>query len=258
MRTLGRSRIFGLVAALAGLGSCNGILGIDEATLDPTETGRGGGGTSTGGTGGTGNAANTQQPVTDPPVSGCIEPKPACTSCFSSCPTFDQQRCLMNPTCRKALDGYRTCLGDLCTGGERCREDLSGSSDPDVQELVACLSSDACAEPCETSTLIGMCELYCACMVDNCSAKYANVSACLSACQTLNNPDLTYCRKMHCEFLEYPNTNVAEHCEHAMGIGQCESPIVVPPGDCKKAYPGFPCQFDADCCVPPCNGEVCG
>jgi hypothetical protein len=252
-----------LAIAVGATAACNAVLGIEEAELDPAALSSGGtggmsGSASTGGSSTGGTNTTNRAPVTDPPAVGCIEPSPACTSCFSTCTGFDRQRCLMNPTCRKALDDYRTCLGDGCTGGEDCREKLSESQDSDVQALVACLSSDACVTACDKSPLATMCELYCACMADNCTSNFATTADCMTACQTHANADITYCRKMHCEFLEYPNTSVTEHCEHAMGIGQCAGPITVPPGDCDLAFPGFPCQSPADCCNPVCNGEVCG
>jgi len=275
MRTLPNVASFASVVVLLGaMASCNGMLGIEEAELDPSvggaemggSTSTGGsssGGTSNGGTssGGTssGGTSSTQTtaPVTDPPAVGCVDPGPHCAECLSSCGAFDKNACLANPTCRKALDSYRSCLGDGCTGGEGCRERLSAIADADVERLVGCLSTDFCVSNCGSSPVVTMCELYCACMADNCSAQFASPSECLTKCQAAGRSDLTYCQKMHCEFLELPNTDATVHCEHAMGIGQCTAPIVVPPGDCKMAYPGFPCKVATDCCSMDCSNQVC-
>jgi hypothetical protein len=132
----------------------------------------------------------------------------------------------------------------------------------DLNDMVTCLGGcqDACGDmpPNVTaSTLFSMCELYCACMDHNCpgSVTAGAGSACVASCMGAD-PSLTYCRKMHCEFISLGGQSIT-HCPHAVGVGQCETPPA-PNDSCDDIYDGLPCTRDSECCSGECIGEVCG
>jgi hypothetical protein len=272
MRTVPVRFISVLSACLASFAllECNAVLGIEQAELDPTfgDTGNGGtAGTSGAGSGGTvsgkgGTSGTGGRTKVTLPVAGCIDRKDECAACLTTCTSFDLAACLDDKVCRNAVDDYRACLGNLCDQQENCREELFAVSDPLVDSLVMCLA-DSCLTPCEGSTLVRMCELYCACMKDNCPTKPIAMAAdCVSSC--LADPatadgNIAYCRKYHCEFIDTTGANPATHCEHAVGqLEECESPIApMPQCDGDEVISGFPCLEDAECCSGVCEGETC-
>jgi hypothetical protein len=134
-------------------------------------------------------------------------------------------------------------------------ETLSGSTNQQVGALVDCMIQ-TCREDCEGSPLATMCELYCACMKDNCSSKPIAVDPnCVAACEAGATMDATiaHCRKTHCEFFD--DDPIDDHCDHAVGIGRCLDPPD-PNEDCANdgILPDFPCQVGG----PPCCSGICG
>jgi len=237
------------VVALAAL-RCNAVLGIDEAEVDPTFVAgaRATGGTA--GSAGTGNSTNysgTHLPI------GCIEPASGCTDCLKNA-GFDESACLSDPACRKALDDYRVCLGDACTGSENCLEELLY---PIASELAAL--SDECRTVCGEKPLYTQCELYCACMDHNCAGTLgATGDACVTQCMAgdARDPGIAYCRKSHCEFAGLSGIDTVSHCEHARGINACAT-VPMPDATCDRVLTGFPCSDRSDCCSNNCSNQVC-
>ena len=233
-------------AAFATL-RCNAVLGIEEAQYDPTfvaETG----GSSTGGSAGTTSTPNysgTHLPI------GCIEPLDGCANCLRDS-GFDEQACFEDPACRKALDDYRVCLGDTCTGGDRCLEEVLF---PVSQKLVESLVG-GCSTACGQKPLYTQCELYCACMDHNCAGSLGAIGAdCLTRCkQDAADPGIAYCRKSHCEFAGLKDPVM--HCEHALGLNACQTAPVADPS-CDRVQIGFPCSARSDCCSDNCSNQVC-
>jgi hypothetical protein len=75
-------------------------------------------------------------------------------------------------------------------------------------------SPDAVAPPGEAGSA---CEAYCNCMGQNCSDRFADETACLNACATYTEQQVS-CRTYHCGAAAQ---DPALHCPHALGIGQC-------------------------------------
>ena len=135
-RSLGRSRwprrvlaIGGLALAAAGLGACNSILGIEEATLRGTGAGGPGGG---GGTGGTAPECTS--------ATECNDQKP-CT--VDSC-DLDTGKCVHTPAPDGPLAADQQTAGDckraICSGGQLQSEADAADLPVDNQEC----TNDVC------------------------------------------------------------------------------------------------------------------
>jgi len=135
-----------LAAALVG---CNGLLGIDEATLDPDASARGGAAGSGGSTGGGGTAGSG--------VSACslMAPDP-CNQCVAQrcCDAYDA--CNDDTACKKSLSEYNVCVGVKFTNdaGGTCEESL-GTSGRLAQALATLAKEPAPADAAFAKTFIG-------------------------------------------------------------------------------------------------------
>jgi hypothetical protein len=64
------------------------------------------------------------------------------------------------------------------------------------------------------------CQDYCDCMADTCGTQFANVDACMAACNAMTVDQLC-CRTWHCNNAK--GGNAETHCQHAIGMmGQCQ------------------------------------
>jgi len=241
-----------LVGALAtfALVGCNAVLGIDEAHSRDDGTPR-----------------STTQLI---PVPGCETPTTDCASCVSGSVAFAD--CLKDHACRKALDGYRACLGSKCDAGACFDTLLAGPG-----SLVADFVRGECAE-CEGVTpLASMCDLYCACMEqilppptagalpDGATCETAAVAPweagqlaqCKAACDELAKRDVASvnCRWGHCELAA--NGENRGHCGHAIDSSICPE-AVKPNASCTdRSLPGWACDRSQDCCSNHCTGNIC-
>jgi len=245
--------------ALCALGGCNEVLDIEQATLDSGgSTGSAGAGAATGSGDVTLQIFNAQcQPKTFPD---------ACTACLKdNCGDLNISLCLADKSCRVALGQYSTCLGPTCNSKQG--ECLDGQLiTPTQQFALECVGK--CSSECSGTPFLSTCQLYCGCMVSNCTtrvppsdqAHYADLKTCVAYCEGLD-PTLVNCRWSHCE--RAPDDLKFNHCEHADGIGQCASVDMSPaPADCTtktKSKPGFYCDKPEDCCTNKCNttAETC-
>jgi hypothetical protein len=219
---------------------CTSVLGMERAELDSD------GGSGTGG-GGTGNVL----PPIVYPISACDEPLPECASCLNGRGNALDE-CLLSKTCRKALYDYRSCTADRCGSfnGECAQKYLAGSGAE--ANAVAGLLTDSCFDACLGTAVAPMCQLYCACMGQNCPGR---LSDCMADCTAQASLDNVYCRWMHCEFATPDNL---QHCEHATGrLGFCPRPSAGNQCD-HLVYSGFPCAADAECCSGTCGGAPSG
>jgi hypothetical protein len=223
-----------LLAILAG---CNSVLGIEEATLDP--------GSAT-------PRADKGKPQIKPTLS-CDEPTSDCKLCRESC---DLESCLGDNDCRDGLFNYRSCLGGDCTDDEfpACLETFAGSAS-NSSTFPNCVLGN-CAEACEGKPLVSTCELYCACLSQNCEEDHASLQNCLQQCKDANNPALYGCRLVHCQYV--PKYGQA-HCAHAMGDGMCEEmPLKAPAFDCEdRRISGWTCERNDECCSESCVNNFC-
>jgi hypothetical protein len=62
------------------------------------------------------------------------------------------------------------------------------------------------------------CGAYCDCMGQNCTDRFADETACLSACATYTSSQLG-CRTYHCGAA---SQDPVLHCPHALGINLCQ------------------------------------
>lgn len=242
MRT--HAKPFGVVTLLVGVATtfaCNGVLGIETATLDPVEE------TS---------APICSYPQDDPtrscipagsdPCEACLEREaPGITSSCITTPAAGQAK-----SCRAALVEYRLCIGDDCTdqNGD-CAGCLSGS--PLATELSAAVR--ACPE-CRTSSIATLCEAYCACMSEKCSSSAP--ADCYGTCMVLD-PYKQYCRWQHCERAPSP---ASPHCSHAIGgEGACNEASINPDDLCDGVWNGLGCDEanPDECCSKTCRGGIC-
>lgn len=222
---------------------CTSVLGMERAELD-TDAGSGNGGTA-----GTGSAL----PPTVYPISACDVPAPDCPSCLNGSGN-ELTRCLASKTCRKALYDYRSCTGNHCTEfNAACADRYLGQGDDDARVLDTLLT-DTCADQCLGTAVASMCELYCACMGQNCPGR---LSDCMAQCAAVGDLDNVYCRWMHCEFATPENP---QHCQHAVGeMGFCPRTSSRPDSTCtNRVHSGFPCTAPADCCSGTCGGAPSG
>lgn len=230
------------LAIALGIG-CNGILGIEEAEL-----------AQQGQTPATGYVETPERPTLRNPADQACAADAACRRCVDACTGNSDSvgKCLEDHDCRYALDGHRSCIrANGCSGDGDCAEELAeGSKLVSSVRIGACLVE--CAEACEGRSVVGMCELYCACMSTQCPESGISAASCVKECEALDS-SMVWCRWLHCEF-RTPAT--PQHCQHAVGVGACDGNLGAScPG---KTRDGLPCNLASECCGGVCNGGNCG
>jgi hypothetical protein len=178
----------------------------------------------------------------------CQADSAVCETCMvQNCTAVELATCISDAQCRRVIDSYAQCLGADCTGTlQQCFEPLF-----DVGSVVPiCITK--CISECSHAPIYSNCDLYCGCMLSNCSSKFDTVAECVSDCKTLL-PDVVTCRRTHCEIA--PRDPTLPHCDHAVGIQTCLSSVVqTRPVDCQdKSLTGYYCQVDSDCCSNACD-----
>ena len=181
-------------------------------------------------------------------------PKPTCVSCASAtCTQAEQDACLFDSACRSAMVGYAQCLGSACDGSSdsTCFSRLFPYSNTTVPR---CLSG--CSADCEMSPIYSDCQLYCGCMLSNCSAPFPTTESCISNCLKLD-PAVVRCRWSHCEVAGLYTAENRLHCAHAVGVALCTGPPPPAPPDCpNKSLDGFACTRDSNCCSDNCDLDI--
>jgi hypothetical protein len=260
-----------LVFAVAG---CNSVLGIEEASLDPTA-----GGFTTSGAGGT-----TQTGGAVPEgYALCDEPEPKCSACLRGQPGLAE--CLADGDCRVTLNTYRAKLGPGCVDeGQAAFEALDEPIMGTPRYNLARAITGACAADCATGSLASICELYCACMAENCvtyddpprtgdliEPPVYDPALCMSDCMEMS-PEVVGCRFGHCQANGYhaktlPLYNDAGvprsidmHCEHAIGgHGICPRTLALY-STCQNPNGGLQrdswCDDSSQCCSQSCETEM--
>jgi hypothetical protein len=246
----------GTLAALSLPAGCNSVLGIEEATLK-------GGGSAGSGSGGSGSSVYVPPP--NPYVSSgtCGDPVSSkCSGCLASnCKSGEMTSCLESKDCRAYVLGYSKCLGSSCTPqANKCfEEQLFQVGTPMPTCALACRGD--CAETQPASPIASPCQLYCGCMMANCSQKFApapamwaSMDACVSDCGTLA-PETVNCRWTHCDIA--PFDTKLPHCEHAIGnLGVCPDTkgVTRPASTCPdKSLKSFWCDTPDVCCSDDCD-----
>jgi hypothetical protein len=179
-----------------------------------------------------------------------------CSACLRSNCTAAMNNCLANVDCRRSLDAYAKCLPSSCVDdGDHCAEGIS-----DV-DLGLCMKAK-CSTPCGGGAAVSRCELYCACMKNDCPSQFAGPlrgtdASCLSACGGLHERDID-CRWKHCEFAGATNST-ATHCPHATGENDvCNSVPKVDRHVCLTGTEsGYPCMAASECCSGKCPAMFC-
>lgn len=204
---------------------CNVVLDIDEAELADLDAGvsvggQGGSGGSggapatggvgaQGGSGGSGGTAGGAAGVCD--LTG-----EACWDCTAQACCNEFAACLEDVACNSALQGYNECLADPPSDGSSCGE-IHAAKSGKFLALSQCVILSTCAEPCDAYPLGNLCEPYCSCMDESCSAFIEDKAACLASCPSLSLEQVR-CRTLHCTFAA---TDAAMHCPHALGQSVC-------------------------------------
>jgi hypothetical protein len=228
--------------ALGLIPGCNAALGIDEAQLRP--------GDSSGGTSSGPVNVSGPRPFYTIPATCISEVSTDCSNCIANAKP-DSDQCLGDSLCRNWMLGYATCLGENCTpNAAKCFEPLVSTVGTPVGSKFS-----ACESACDHTPIFSTCELYCGCMLENCSAKFATFGACMTACGALD-PEAVNCRWTHCEAVKNDKLMPPlPHCEHAVGnLGICPPNGSMRPETCTDSSPkSFFCATDADCCSGNCD-----
>ena len=253
MARLMQAFVLNLGIAVAVLGGCNAVLGIEEAQL---REGEGSGGSASGGPSDSPNATPQLEIA-------CTAPDTACTACLAKNCIDEKVRCLADSSCRFGLKSFRVCLGSQCsdTSGT-CLNKLTTLEDslyPGDLTLAACASIECSAE-CANMPLVGPCDLYCGCMAPVCAGELAAQphsalgAECMTECEKQTPGDIN-CRWTHCEVaIDRPDEG---HCGHAIGQANC-NPNVSVVNTCRdKSQTSFACKVGADCCSGKCTRNVC-
>jgi hypothetical protein len=242
------SALAALGSTLYALGACNAVLGMEEAELDQQ------------------TAALSCERIKRDPIADCA--KDTCESCLTSCQDVDVklQECLDSADCRKALMQYRTCSGDRCERKSACAGCLEAAGQPTAIRLGRCY--EQCGGDCGPADIASLCDVYCACMHNQCSDN--EPLDCVNACKIRQEqqPGIeewrTYCFWYHCEAAQSPNDG--RHCLHAVGeLGRCGD-ADFPTGEstdvCNwpKAFKNGACNTNDDCCSGLCivDQGACG
>jgi hypothetical protein len=239
----------GVVAWLCvgSLSACNSVLGIEEAA----PRANGASGAPAGSAGGTGISTYVQ-----PPNTGNVCTKPVsgdCSTCIAkNCSASELSTTLANPDSRAALGKYSICLGAACSSQDTCFEDQLLVAPAPVFKC-----GGNCISACATTPVFSTCQLYCACMAQNCvseDAGFANPDQtdCVTRCEAWP-AEVQTCRWSHCEVAPL---DPATHCQHADGklISCGATTPIVRPDSCKTlSLPGFGCNGNGDCCNNDCS-----
>jgi hypothetical protein len=237
--------LLGSLSAIA-LGGCNSVLGIDEAHSND-------------------DGAMASSVLTIPIVS-CQAPSPDCAACVAGTNAYAE--CLSTQDCRKALDGYRACLGSQCDNAA-CFDALAATTASKVADVVR----TECKQCVGKKPLASICELYCRCMQqplppqppatapdgETCETWVKAPSAgaaCIQACETLaaTDPASISCRWSHCELAVGRESRI--HCSHAIDFSICPPKVVA--GVCKnRSLRSWACLEDKDCCSGSCVNNFC-
>jgi hypothetical protein len=141
-----------------------------------------------------------------------------CVECnhAAQCPSMV---CAVNSTC-----AMPSC-SDMVQNGAETDVDCGGGTCPQCANTKHCsgnsdcasgtCSSGTCALSCSTTG--ETCSDYCTCMLSACSTVFADMAACLTACNAFDDSQIC-CRGTHCGFaMSDPGT----HCPHASGMSLC-------------------------------------
>jgi hypothetical protein len=197
------------VFAVAHLG-CNTILGIDQATLDPSDAAGGG-------------------------TCSLTAPDP-CNQCIAARCCASYEPCIASEDCQKGLSEYNVCVGSKFTddAGGTCDEAFASSPNTLRSDLATCAflhgntsSERGCSEACKDKPVGGdICSTYCSCLADTCSDKVlGGESSCLDLCGGFTEAQLA-CRPYHCGLAKNAKAEGSEslrqtHCGHAVGEALC-------------------------------------
>ena len=214
------------------LGGCNAILDIQQAQLAASTSSAGAGGAL--------------------PVPGdadsCKADNTPCSTCISAkCTPIEQGECTSDEGCRKVGDEYARCLGAGCKADDlNCFEPIFGGA----SAVPTCVAG--CTTECAAVPVYSACELYCGCMLANCSNKFDTVQDCIAVCKNLP-AEVVNCRRTHCDIA--PHDSTLPHCDHAMGVQTCgTTDVPTRTAECRdKSLKGFYCAADSDCCSNACD-----
>jgi hypothetical protein len=221
------------------------VLGIEQAQLDESSGTIGKAGSSSGG---------NQSPV-QTGINACTAANPECTTCIENTQGCVQETnaCLGDPDCRKTFDRYRYCLTKTCDAQD-CIESLYG----EISIIPQCIIQ-SCKAKCTAVPVESACQLYCACMADNCQSRFQDgtfksMDDCVASCEKLPQ-DVQTCRRTHCEIAgDFPTE---QHCFHATGSMFCAATDMMRPTTCTdKSLNSFACKVDAECCSGNCNQDT--
>jgi hypothetical protein len=228
-----RYRLATVVTLIVAFSACNGVLGIEQATLDDTATGD--------------ELATCERTARADPDLECIPATSACEDCLaSSCSAGLVTECVGDARCRQTLVNYRLCIWEDCRdeGGD-CGGCVGGS--PLADELGRCIRG--CSAECDGSGIASLCEIYCKCMEQNCGPDW--VSSCEADCMARPTWK-THCWWEHCERATSPSS---QHCGHATtrddACGTKRGPAEV--CDYPLKWDSSPCDDGAECCSTVCN-----
>lgn len=218
------------------LGGCNAVLGIEEATLR--------------------DEGSTDSGALTIPIASCNEPKQNCGTCAASQCAATYPSCEADRECRDKLDDYRACLGSSC-GESGCIAVLKGVGKSG--DLASCVEVE-CPGCVDTSPLASICELYCSCMLSDCSTVSGlnvpwtpanEMLSCMAQCNSLGLAS-AHCRFTHCQLRK----ESAAHCSHAIDEGTCPKDAIAG-SDCSLRAKGWGCREGAQCCSNSCRNNIC-
>lgn len=183
-------------AALLAAASCNAVLSIEDAKLDPQLS--------------VGDASSFAAPA------ACAATGDACMDCVVKSCCQQYVDCLGDKDCELAMADYNYLT--LHGKDTDAREALAAGNQK-AQELGTCINGTAFCVGCKTGTLTTSCKNYCDCMTLNCSAFLPDAGeSCETSCLRLT-PTQANCRRAHCG-VGAP-LDPATHCPHAVGHAPC-------------------------------------
>jgi hypothetical protein len=186
--------------------SCNAILGIDAARLEPAD-------------GGTESSTTTPQVCT-------LHHGTACNTCVADKCCAEFEACNADKDCKQGLIDYAFCLGNNFTSdaGASCDEDFIGKAGSLSVELAKCAFQMKCVGVCNDQTIgDDLCTNYCSCMQTVCSDHPFEAGTCIEACSHFDANNLV-CRPYHCNLAKITMSDESKrtlHCGHASGNSPC-------------------------------------
>jgi hypothetical protein len=206
-----KSAAFSAVVLLATNLGCNSILGIDAATLEPSDAGQ--------------DAQVTALP-TEGGTACSLQARDPCNACIAQNCCTEYDACLADDKCKSGLVQYAFCLGKNFTSdaGVSCDEDFVTVDIPRSSALVECaLGAKKCGNDCSQQTIGDLCFTYCGCMASVCSDFGFDAGTCTELCGKFDENQLV-CRPYHCNLatqnmLDEPKRLL--HCGHASGNPPC-------------------------------------